>query len=238
MLDRVSAADGVSAISEHTYLHLLAGGGNQERHALAQEDGQIVGYAFLSAGRNRSRGSSWIRCPWTWDRLGAAGTSCRPVVPGFVCGRTGSCRQRMRWPPGRDYIRSGCCAVTHALQDLPDYPLPEGVQVRSFNPQDAAAWLELNAVAFADLPDQGHGPPDDLAERLKQPWFDPGLSAGLRRRGVWSVFTGRRCTAAVSTPMSGPARSMCWGRATCPGTGLGSALTVAGLEVPARPGAA
>ena len=50
MLDRVSAADGVSAISEHTYLHLLAGGGNQERHALAQEDGQIVGYAFLSAG--------------------------------------------------------------------------------------------------------------------------------------------------------------------------------------------
>ncbi|MGB3013918.1 MAG: GNAT family N-acetyltransferase, partial [Candidatus Nanopelagicales bacterium] len=50
MLDRVSAADGVSAISEHSYLHLLAGGGNQERHALAHEDGQIVGYAFLSSG--------------------------------------------------------------------------------------------------------------------------------------------------------------------------------------------
>ena len=40
----------VSAISEHSYLHLLAGGGNQERHALAHEDGQIVGYAFLSSG--------------------------------------------------------------------------------------------------------------------------------------------------------------------------------------------
>ena len=48
MLDRVSATDGVSSLSEHSYLHLLAGGGGDERHGVVRREHGIVGYAFVS----------------------------------------------------------------------------------------------------------------------------------------------------------------------------------------------
>lgn len=57
---------------------------------------------------------------------------------------------------------------------LPDPVWPDGIAVRTFVPgQDDAAWLKVNAAAFADHPEQGSWTTEDLAERLQQPWFDP-----------------------------------------------------------------
>ena len=39
--------------------------------------------------------------------------------------------------------------------------------------QDEQAWLETNAAAFADHPEQGRMALADLRERMGQPWFDP-----------------------------------------------------------------
>lgn len=53
-------------------------------------------------------------------------------------------------------------------------PTPPGVELSTFRPsEDDAAWLTLNARAFAHHPEQGRWTERDLAEREAEPWFDP-----------------------------------------------------------------
>jgi len=60
--------------------------------------------------------------------------------------------------------------------ELGDVVVPEGVKVRTFEPDDAQALLEVNAHAFAHHPEQGHMTIEDFRERTSESWFDP---AGL-----------------------------------------------------------
>jgi mycothiol synthase len=64
--------------------------------------------------------------------------------------------------------------LRRALDGLPDDPpLPEGVVVRTFRPgRDDAAWLAVNAAAFATHPEQGRWTQADLQARIDEPWFD------------------------------------------------------------------
>ncbi|MFE1768820.1 mycothiol synthase [Streptomyces angustmyceticus] len=58
--------------------------------------------------------------------------------------------------------------------ELPEPALPEGVSVRTFQPgTDDAAWLEVNAAAFAHHPEQGSLIQRDLDDRKGEAWFDP-----------------------------------------------------------------
>jgi mycothiol synthase len=51
---------------------------------------------------------------------------------------------------------------------------PAGISIRAFRPgEDDAAWLKLNAEAFAEHPEQGQWTERDLDERLAESWFDP-----------------------------------------------------------------
>lgn len=52
--------------------------------------------------------------------------------------------------------------------------LADGYMIRTFAPgTDDAAWLELNAIAFADHPEQGQLTQSDLDARKQEDWFDP-----------------------------------------------------------------
>jgi mycothiol synthase len=52
--------------------------------------------------------------------------------------------------------------------------VPAGFTLRNFEPhRDEAAWLEQNNAAFANHPEQGAWHLEDLAERTREPWFDP-----------------------------------------------------------------
>jgi mycothiol synthase len=61
----------------------------------------------------------------------------------------------------------------------------DGSGIRAFRPgADDAAWLKLNAVAFAEHPEQGSLTQADLDARMAEPWFDPGSLLLLERDGV------------------------------------------------------
>jgi mycothiol synthase len=61
--------------------------------------------------------------------------------------------------------------------DLPRAPHlvdPTDLALRPFRPGlDDAAWLAVNARAFADHPEQGHWNEASLSARESEPWFDP-----------------------------------------------------------------
>lgn len=233
MLDRVSVADGVSSLSEHTYLHLLAGGGGEDRHGVVRDAGRIVGYAFVSSGdepiaeflvdpaaRGHGMGGRMLA-----EILEVGGPRVRIWAHGQL-----PAAESIALHAGMRPVRR-LCRYTRSLDGIPEVPMPAGVTVRRFEPDDAAAWLALNAEAFVDLPDQGSWTATDLAERLAQSWFDPqGFLLAFDDQGLvgfhWTKVHGGATHAHARTgevyvlAVAGRAR----------GTGLGSALTTVGLR--------
>ena len=63
-----------------------------------------------------------------------------------------------------------------AAEPLPEVAVPDGIEVRSYRPGDAAEVVRVNAAAFAHHPEQGAMDEAELGERMAEDWFDP---AGL-----------------------------------------------------------
>jgi mycothiol synthase len=111
--------------------------------------------------------------------------------------------------------------------DLPEPKLPEGVTVRTFVPgQDDAAWLAVNAAAFAHHPEQGSLTQRDLDDRTAEPWFDPA--------GFFLAFRGDELVGFHWTKVhaeEGLGEVYVLGvRPGAQGGGLGKALTTIGLR--------
>lgn len=101
----------------------------------------------------------------------------------------------------------------------------DGVVVRPFRTGDEAELLRVNAAAFAGHPEQGAMSADDLAERMAERWFDPAdlIVAGRGRELLGFHWTKRHSPELGEVYVVGidPAAQ---------GTGLGRALTRAGLR--------
>lgn len=241
LLDRVRDEDGVSAISEHAYLHLLAGGGHGDRHALLTAQSGVIGYAHLSAddqpvaellvdpaARGRGEGSRLLR-----EVLAAGGADVRIWAHGRLPAAE-ALAQRL----GLRAVRT-LCVYRRPLQQVPEPQWPQGIAVRGFEDADADEWLALNQVAFQDLPDQGSWTIEDLRRRLDAPWFDPeGFLMAFDAEGLagfhWTKVHGGaghdhdRIGEVYVLAVAPRAR----------GTGLARALTAAGLGHLQRQGVA
>jgi mycothiol synthase len=115
---------------------------------------------------------------------------------------------------------------------LPEVKLPEGVRVRAFVPgRDEDAWLAANKAAFAHHPEQGNLTRADLDARMAEPWFDPAgfllaVDAEDRILGFhWTKVHPRR----GDHPMMGEVYVV-GVTPEAQGSGLGKALTVAGIR--------
>ena len=117
--------------------------------------------------------------------------------------------------------------VMRRPSSLPVGPVqvPDDVTVRRYRSGDEAGLLRVNAAAFAGHPEQGKMTADDLAERMAEPWFDP---AGLIVAGRGPELLGFHWTKRHS-PETGEVYVVGIDPAA-QGTGLGRALTRAGLK--------
>lgn len=118
-------------------------------------------------------------------------------------------------------------------EDLP-VSLPEGLQLRPFAVgRDEEAWLEVNAAAFADHPEQGRMTLEDLRGREAEDWFDPNGFLIAHPVGNPDRIAGFHWTKIHPAAEDQPARGEVHVVGIAPdfqGMGLGKALTVAGLH--------
>lgn len=115
---------------------------------------------------------------------------------------------------------------------LPDAALPPGVTLRAFVPgQDEQAWLAANRAAFAHHPEQGSMTLADLKAREEEAWFDPeGFLLAVDADGK---LLGYHWTKVHPKQGPHPAIGEVYVVGVTPdaqGSGLGKALTVAGIR--------
>jgi mycothiol synthase len=172
LLKRAAEADGMAAVSEQGRL-ALRGPRPGVRHLLqVDRDRRLVGY-----GQVDGEGTAELAVDPVRREEGHGRTLARAVL------RTGA---RQVWahgghPAARKLADElGLELVRELRQMRRGLPadvvpvLPPGVTLRSFVPgQDDAAWLALNAAAFAHHPEQGSWTQRELGERIAEPWFDP-----------------------------------------------------------------
>jgi mycothiol synthase len=105
--------------------------------------------------------------------------------------------------------------------------LPEGTTLRRFEPnQDEETWLEVNNSAFAHHPEQGAWDLDTLRRRMAEPWFElDGFLVAEDTDGMagfcWVKVDADADTGEIYIVATHPSRQV---------TGLGKALTVAGMD--------
>lgn len=119
-------------------------------------------------------------------------------------------------------------AIEIDRESFGDAAVPQGYTIRTFVPgDDDAAWLELNATAFADHPEQGQLTQADLDARKDDTWFDPaGFFVADNADGTPVGFHWTK------TPV-GSAAGEVYAVGVHPstqGTGLGKALTLHGMN--------
>jgi len=233
-------SDGVSPLSEHVWLHLRHGGDDHDHHFLVRTaHGDVVGYAHLDTTDAVAGSSAELVISPQSRRRGLGRMLVEHLIAATPDGRLrlwshseGDAASALATSLGFDTLRVLWQMRRSLRAPLPDAPFPDGVVVTPFRPGvDDDAWLELNARAFASLPDQGSWTREDLVARMAEPWFDP--------EGFLMAWSGSTLVGFHWTKVHGEDhhRHAPIGEVYVlgvdpglQGRGLGQALTVAGLR--------
>ncbi|WP_205752695.1 mycothiol synthase [Cryptosporangium phraense] len=246
LADAATATDGVGPLSEQTQLALRNPDDYPDVvHLFVRGDAGIVGYAQITKAENASA-EVVIHPAYRGKGLG------RQLVDAVL--DTVDTPLAI-WAHG-DHPAAQALARTLRLErsrvlfkmcrpltrPLPPYALPDGVRLRSFVVgTDDAAWLRVNARAFATHPEQGKWTQNDLELRQREPWFDAaGFLLAVRAddpRDLLGFHWTKRELTADGTPGPEGEVYVVGVDPDAQGLKLGKALTIAGLEYLARAGA-
>lgn len=232
LLAAADAADGFHAVSEAAMLRLRPHPSARAGvHLLARNpEGTLVGYAavderserrtaeFAVHPEHRCRGVGGAMLAALLDRAGG------PLWLWAHGEHPGALRLAQR---ARLISRRALYQLRRGLADpIPPRPIPGGVALRSFVPgEDEAAVVRVNKRAFGWHPEQSRLDTSELRLLETQPWFDP-------RGFLLAVDPAGRLLGFHWTKMHPDGLGEVYVLAVDPdaqGTGLGSALTVAGL---------
>lgn len=242
LLDAATEADGVRPLDEQATLK-LRGDAPRTVHLLASGS-PVIGYARVHRptdgstadgdvvvhpeSRRRGVGAALVSALLTAADGSPVAVWAHGPHPGAA-----ALASRAGFTPARSLWR-----MRRSLSlDLPSFPLPQGVRIRTFQPgADDAAFLRINALAFASHPEQGRWQQADLAARLAEPWFDP---AGflVAESSADGQLVGYHWTKVHAPPVRGEPAGAKAGEVYVLGLdpsaqsgGLGKALLVAGLR--------
>lgn len=242
LAEAAAGVDGTYPLAEDVVLRLRHGGDPPAVHLLAREaGGGLAGYAYLDTSEEPVTGELVVHPQARQRGWGRALVSEATVI---AAGYDPAGRLRL-WSHGDHPTASTLAASlgfrrTRALYQLrrplaepvPEPELPTGVTLRPFRPgADEQAWLALNARAFADHPEQGRMTMRDLRLRMAESWFDPDGFLLAERDGLlvgfhWTKIHGGD---GPDDPPIGEVYVLGVDPAAH-GTGLGTALTLAGLR--------
>ncbi|MGD6744249.1 mycothiol synthase [Streptomyces sp. BH106] len=234
LLTDAARTDGQQAVSEQGRLQLRGGEREGVRHLLLSIGDELAGYAQLEDtdpveapaaelvvhpahrghGHGRALGAALLAASGKRLRVWAHGGHSAARHLAQVLGLTLFRELRQMRRPLKDL-------------ELPEPVLPAGVRIRTFVPgQDDAAWLAVNAAAFAHHPEQGSLTQRDLDDRKAEPWFDPaGFFLAFRGDELvgfhWTKVHAQERLGEVYVVGVAPAGQ---------GGGLGKALTATGLR--------
>jgi mycothiol synthase len=218
----IEEADGAPPLSDQALTRL---GAAEVAHVVARDGSRVVGYAQRDVDSAEIVAEPSV-VPALLDAVDAPGLLVwshgqRSRLSGVLADR------------GFERVRE-LHQLRRPLSGLPADPsLAQGVMVRPFRPgNDDAAWLAVNAAAFADHPEQGRWTQADLGAREAEPWFDPAgfLLAERDGRLLGYHWTKVHPDGAGEVYVLGVAPE-------AQGMGLGNALLVRGLRHLAEEGA-
>ncbi|RKN39150.1 mycothiol synthase [Micromonospora endolithica] len=171
--------DGADPFDEHVLLRLRDPEAAAAHLTARADDGTLTGYAHLDTTDPATGTGVELAVHPAYRRRGTG----RALARGVLATATGPLRV---WAHG-DHPSAAALAVDLGFSrarvlwqmrrpltaPIPEPRLPDGVTLRAYRPGvDDAAWLALNARAFAGHPEQGRWSADDLRVRLNEPWFD------------------------------------------------------------------
>ncbi len=245
-------ADGNPPLSEQTLLQLRAeedtdaiiGAYAYLVEAEGYDSGELVGAAIAVLGTPGAPGTLELTVHPAFREDGIAGSMLSAMAErtdlenlrAWAHGNhegAAKLAERFGFTPVRELWRMRMVHGTPA----PAPVIPDGVRIRAFNPAtDGPAWVAANAAAFAHHPEQGAMTLADLHARMDEDWFEAaGFLLAVDAQENILGFHWTKVHPALSSPTTGEHQAIgeIYVVGVLPaaqGTGLGKALTLAGIE--------
>jgi mycothiol synthase len=242
--------DGVPPLSEHVLLHVRyegpRDGASSGRDLVVTAGDTIVGYAYLDPPAPRQppggdvpgarSGELVVHPDYRRQGLGLA------LVRGLAAVADGypirlwahgdlPAAAALARAAGFERFRA-LWQMRRSLAGPLDQPaFPAAITLRTFRTgRDEDEWLGLNRRAFANHPEQGAWRRHDLDLREREPWFDPAGFFIAERDGIMVGFHWTKVHGPGDAPGSTGEVYVVGVDPREQGTGLGRALTLAGLR--------